>query len=72
MLVHFAPSTAANFSVRLKVMPIVSAWLESPLKKLLMERGVPKETVFACANKFQLIEVGKKWGPELKIQFTED
>ena len=43
-----------------------------PLKKLLMERGVPKETVFACANKFQLIEVGKKWGPELKIQFTED
>ena len=43
-----------------------------PLKKLLMERGVPKETVFACANKFQLIEVAKKWGPELKIQFTED
>ena len=37
-----------------------------------LERGVPKETVFACANKFQLIEVGKKWGPELKIQFTED
>lgn len=40
-----------------------------PLKKLLQERGVPKEQVFACANKFALIEVAKKWGPELKIEF---
>ena len=42
-----------------------------PLKKLLMERGVPKEQVFACANKFALIEVAKKWGPELKIEFVD-
>ena len=43
-----------------------------PLKRLLMERGVPKEQVFACANKFALIEVAKKWGPELKIEFVDE
>jgi len=43
-----------------------------PLKKLLMERGVPKEQVFACANKFALMEVAKKWGPELKIEWFDD
>ena len=43
-----------------------------PLKKLLMERGVPKEQVFACANKFALVEVAKKWGDELKIEWVEE
>jgi hypothetical protein len=42
-----------------------------PLKKLLMERGVPKEQVSACANKFALVEVAKKWGEELKIEWVE-
>ena len=43
-----------------------------PLKKLLMERGVPKEQVFACANKFALMEIAKTWGPELKIEWYDD
>ena len=36
------------------------------------EQGVPKEQVFACANKFALVEVAKKWGDELKIQWVEE
>jgi len=43
-----------------------------PLKKLLQERGVPKEQIFGCSNKVALMEVAKKWGDELKIQWTED
>lgn len=43
-----------------------------PLKKLLMERGVPKEDVFRCANKFALVEVAKKWGEQLKIQWVDE
>ena len=43
-----------------------------PLKKLLMERGVPKDEVFSCANKFQLCEIAKKHADEMKIQWMED
>jgi len=43
-----------------------------PLKKLLQERGVPKEQIFGCSNKVALMEVAKKWGDELKIQWTEE
>ena len=43
-----------------------------PLKKLLMERGVPKEEVFACANKFALVEIAKKHADELKIEWVEE
>mgnify|MGYP006950438916 CR=1 FL=1 len=40
-----------------------------PLKKLLMERGVPKEAVFSCANKVALREVAAKHN--CKVVFTE-
>jgi len=40
-----------------------------PLKKLLMERGVPKEAVFSCANKVALKEVALKHN--VKLTFTE-
>jgi len=43
-----------------------------PLKKLLMERGVPKELVFSAANKFALQEVAKKWADELKIEWVTE
>lgn len=43
-----------------------------PLKKLLIERGVPKEQVSACANKFALMEVAKKWATELKIEWVDE
>jgi len=43
-----------------------------PLKKLLMERGVPKEQVFGAANKFALMEVAKKWADTLKIEWVEE
>ena len=43
-----------------------------PLKKLLMERGVPKEQVFSAANKFALQEVANKWADELKIEWVTE
>mmetsp|Transcript_2740 Transcript_2740/g.7602 ORF Transcript_2740/g.7602 Transcript_2740/m.7602 type:complete len:428 (-) Transcript_2740:405-1688(-) len=43
-----------------------------PLKKLLMERGVPKEVVFGAPTKFALQEVAKKWGDELKVAFVTE
>jgi len=43
-----------------------------PLKKLLMERGVPKDVVFGAPSKFALQEVAKKWGEELKIEWTTE
>ena len=43
-----------------------------PLKKLLTERGVPNDQVFGCSNKFALMELAKKWGDELKIQWVEE
>jgi len=42
-----------------------------PLKKLLMERGVPKEDVFGAANKFALQAVAKKWAADIKIEWIE-
>ena len=42
-----------------------------PLKKLLIERGVPKEEVFGAPTKFALQEVAKKWDEVLKIEWTE-
>ena len=42
-----------------------------PLKKLLVERGVPKEEV-GVANKFALKAVADKWAEELKIEWFED
>jgi len=43
-----------------------------PLKKFLMERGVPKEEVFGAPSKFALQEVARKWGDELKIEWTTE
>jgi len=40
-----------------------------PLKKLLMERGVPKDAVFSCANKIALKAVAEKH--ECKIVFVD-
>jgi len=40
-----------------------------PLKRLLMERGVPKEAVFSCPNKVALRDVAAKFN--CKLVFTE-
>lgn len=40
-----------------------------PLKKLLIERGVPKEAVFPCANKNALREIALSH--DCKLIFTE-
>lgn len=42
------------------------------LKKLLMERGVPKEQVFGASNKFALQAVAQKWADQLKIEWVTD
>ena len=43
-----------------------------PLKKLLMDRGVPKEQVFGAPSKFALQAVAQKWAEELKIEWVTD
>lgn len=43
-----------------------------PLKKLLQERGVPKEEISSAANKFALMEVAKKHAEALKIEWVEE
>jgi len=41
------------------------------LKKLLVERGVPKEQVFGAANKYALIAVAKNWAETIKIEWED-
>ena len=43
-----------------------------PLKRLLMERGVAKEDVNKCANKFNLMILAKQRADELKIEWVEE
>jgi len=40
-----------------------------PLKKLLMERGVPKDAVFSAANKVALKEIAAKY--QTNITFVD-